>query len=373
MLFDGDAIRAAMPWRADWPYMIDVATYAKVLAHGSVVCDPEVLASFRLSASSWSSSLLDQQPRPVPGLARRRGRVGRRALHPRRHGPLGGQPADPHLRPPPLLRAGRASGATRRLLTTARRRVPGRRRRGCRSGRCPAGSSTDWRIDRPWACSRWLRWSRPAVNGCTCCRIAADDDVGRVADRQQRQQHRDRDADERRCLGRTEADRQDRRAACRGSTRRSRRGRRWPDASCARGIRPRPRRARGPSARPGTGRSSRRSPLRPIAAMRTVEPARPSVLSSRLTPLMTTRNHTTRIRPSSHGDAGDGDPGAGRPGDHARPRPGPMSRTHGLESGPIIREADGGREQRGGHDRGRQQRGVSALPSPAQTTRTTTQ
>ncbi len=62
VLFDGDAIRAAMPWRADWPYMIDVATYAKVLRHGSVVCDPEVLASFRVSASSWSSSLLDQQP-----------------------------------------------------------------------------------------------------------------------------------------------------------------------------------------------------------------------------------------------------------------------------------------------------------------------
>ncbi len=36
VLFDGDAIRAAMPWVATWPYMIDVATYAKVLAHGSV-------------------------------------------------------------------------------------------------------------------------------------------------------------------------------------------------------------------------------------------------------------------------------------------------------------------------------------------------
>ena len=62
VLFDGEAIRTAMPWLATWPYMIDVATYAKVLAHGSVYCDPTVLASFRVSPDSWSSTLLDQQP-----------------------------------------------------------------------------------------------------------------------------------------------------------------------------------------------------------------------------------------------------------------------------------------------------------------------
>jgi glycosyltransferase involved in cell wall biosynthesis len=62
VMFDGEAIRAAMPWDARWPYMIDVATYARVLSHGAVVCDPLVLASFRVSASSWSSELLDQQP-----------------------------------------------------------------------------------------------------------------------------------------------------------------------------------------------------------------------------------------------------------------------------------------------------------------------
>lgn len=62
VLFDGPAIRSAMPWEPRWPYMIDVATYAAVLLRGSVVCDPAVLASFRVSASSWSSTLLDQQP-----------------------------------------------------------------------------------------------------------------------------------------------------------------------------------------------------------------------------------------------------------------------------------------------------------------------
>jgi hypothetical protein len=62
VLFDGDAIRAAMPWPSTWPYMIDMATYANVLRGGGVFCDPAILASFRVSAGSWSSSLLDQQP-----------------------------------------------------------------------------------------------------------------------------------------------------------------------------------------------------------------------------------------------------------------------------------------------------------------------
>lgn len=62
VLFAGEAIRAAMPWDGRWPYMIDVATYAKVLTQGSVVCDRRVLAAFRVSAGSWSSTLLDQQP-----------------------------------------------------------------------------------------------------------------------------------------------------------------------------------------------------------------------------------------------------------------------------------------------------------------------
>lgn len=67
ILFDGPAVRAAMPWRATWPYMIDLATYGEVLRHGAVVCDPDVLASFRVSATSWSSDLLDQQPTQFRG------------------------------------------------------------------------------------------------------------------------------------------------------------------------------------------------------------------------------------------------------------------------------------------------------------------
>ena len=62
VMFDGDKIRSVMPWRSQWPYMIDVATYAELLRDGSVVCDQSVLASFRVTATSWSSTLLSQQP-----------------------------------------------------------------------------------------------------------------------------------------------------------------------------------------------------------------------------------------------------------------------------------------------------------------------
>lgn len=61
VLFRGDAVRGAMPWDARWPYMIDLATYAAVLRAGDAVCDPAVLAAFRVSGSSWSSSLIGRQ------------------------------------------------------------------------------------------------------------------------------------------------------------------------------------------------------------------------------------------------------------------------------------------------------------------------
>jgi glycosyltransferase involved in cell wall biosynthesis len=62
VLMSGPLVRAAMPWHPEWPYMIDVATYADVLRSGDAVCSRDVLASFRVSANSWSSQLLTQQP-----------------------------------------------------------------------------------------------------------------------------------------------------------------------------------------------------------------------------------------------------------------------------------------------------------------------
>jgi len=61
VLMRGDAARTAMPWDDRWPYMIDVATYAHVMRAGGAVCDRAVLASFRVSGTSWSSSLIGRQ------------------------------------------------------------------------------------------------------------------------------------------------------------------------------------------------------------------------------------------------------------------------------------------------------------------------
>ncbi len=67
VLFRGDVVRAAMPWDDRWPYMIDVATYARVLRSGGAVCDQAVLATFRVSGTSWSSSLIGQQRQQFRG------------------------------------------------------------------------------------------------------------------------------------------------------------------------------------------------------------------------------------------------------------------------------------------------------------------
>ncbi len=67
LLFRTDAIKAVMPWEDRWPYMTDMATYARVLSSTSVVCDPDPLATFRISATSWSSALLENQPKQFAG------------------------------------------------------------------------------------------------------------------------------------------------------------------------------------------------------------------------------------------------------------------------------------------------------------------
>jgi len=67
LLFRTDVIRGVMPWEDRWPYMTDMATYAKALLLTSVVCDPDTLSTFRISATSWSSALLKDQPKQFAG------------------------------------------------------------------------------------------------------------------------------------------------------------------------------------------------------------------------------------------------------------------------------------------------------------------
>lgn len=50
-------------WDSRFPYLIDMATYAAVLAHGPMVAVPLSLAGFRLSDAQWSVALVDEQYR----------------------------------------------------------------------------------------------------------------------------------------------------------------------------------------------------------------------------------------------------------------------------------------------------------------------
>ncbi|PFG17736.1 glycosyl transferase family 2 [Propionicimonas paludicola] len=48
-------------WDATNPYLIDQATYVRVLHHGDLWASADVLASFRLTGSQWSARLIGQQ------------------------------------------------------------------------------------------------------------------------------------------------------------------------------------------------------------------------------------------------------------------------------------------------------------------------
>jgi glycosyltransferase involved in cell wall biosynthesis len=61
VLFRTEVIKAAMPWHSQWPYVTDIATYARVLRQGDLVTDKKVQASFRIATTSWSASLLSEQ------------------------------------------------------------------------------------------------------------------------------------------------------------------------------------------------------------------------------------------------------------------------------------------------------------------------
>lgn len=67
VMFRGDAIRDSMPWDCRWPYVVDLATYARVAIAGEVVLQNFPVARFRVSSSSWSSQILNQQPTDFRG------------------------------------------------------------------------------------------------------------------------------------------------------------------------------------------------------------------------------------------------------------------------------------------------------------------
>lgn len=56
-----DVLAGQGGWFAEFPYLIDQATYSRVLLAGDFVPDPEVGATFRMSAEQWSVVLVKAQ------------------------------------------------------------------------------------------------------------------------------------------------------------------------------------------------------------------------------------------------------------------------------------------------------------------------
>ncbi|MCM3500745.1 glycosyltransferase family 2 protein [Microbacterium sp. P26] len=61
------ALREVGGWFGDYPYLIDQATYSRVLLTGDFVPDTEVGATFRMSASQWSVALTKAQSAQARG------------------------------------------------------------------------------------------------------------------------------------------------------------------------------------------------------------------------------------------------------------------------------------------------------------------
>ncbi len=67
VLLRRDALEAVGGWWADYPYVIDEATYCLVLLRGDLVALDRSLAAFRISDQQWSVELAGQQAAQVIG------------------------------------------------------------------------------------------------------------------------------------------------------------------------------------------------------------------------------------------------------------------------------------------------------------------
>jgi len=61
VLFRTDSLKAAMPWRDENPLMLDLSTYERVAPTGEVALRWESVGAFRVSTSSWSTRIAQQQ------------------------------------------------------------------------------------------------------------------------------------------------------------------------------------------------------------------------------------------------------------------------------------------------------------------------
>lgn len=70
VMFRREVLAREGGWDNSFPYLIDQATYARILLHGDFVALPRTLASFRISATQWSVRLTNQQAEQAQGFHR---------------------------------------------------------------------------------------------------------------------------------------------------------------------------------------------------------------------------------------------------------------------------------------------------------------
>lgn len=60
VMFRRDLFEREGGWDSTWPYLIDQATYVRIMMHGDMVAIRKSLASFRISSGQWSVRLIGQ-------------------------------------------------------------------------------------------------------------------------------------------------------------------------------------------------------------------------------------------------------------------------------------------------------------------------
>jgi glycosyltransferase involved in cell wall biosynthesis len=61
VMFRRDVLELEGGWDNAFPYLIDQASYTRIMMHGDMVAIPSSLASFRISAGQWSVRLMKEQ------------------------------------------------------------------------------------------------------------------------------------------------------------------------------------------------------------------------------------------------------------------------------------------------------------------------
>lgn len=63
VLFDRQALQSALPWDDQYPFLLDMFFYSKILRNSPAVVRREPIGAFRISSSSWSTRLVGEQRR----------------------------------------------------------------------------------------------------------------------------------------------------------------------------------------------------------------------------------------------------------------------------------------------------------------------